>query len=264
MKAIVLEIKNGEAAVLREDGIVVTTRQACRVGDTVEVPDRIEKRTARRFGRLSRIAAVAMLAIVIAGSTFGYMSVSASSYVSVDAGDTSLEFGVNHFGRVISVEGLDEGSAAFAEEIRGDIRHKPFDDAVTCTMERLEERGSIGGSERDQVIAGVTSENANQRDALTQSLQNIVPREGRGPRLYTVDVTVQEREEARRQQQSPGMFAFENRDDWDEGDWEVFFEEMEKNDHPPLGPNGMGPQPPEGVRPPNAPFGPPMGPPPGN
>ena len=268
MKAIVLEIKKGEAAVLREDGIVVTTRQACRVGDTIEVPDRVEVRPARRFGRLTRVAAVAVLALVIAGSTFGYMSVSASSYVSVDAGDTSLEFGVNHFGRVISVEGLDEDSAQFAEEIRGEIRHRRFDDAVSCTMERLEDRGSIEGIGADQVIAGVTSQNANQRDALTQSLQNIVPKDGHGPKIYTVDVTVQERDEAREHKQSPGMFAFENRDDWTEEDWEVFFEEMEHSGHPPLGPQGHGPQPPEGVRPPNAPpgnwQGPPMGPPPGN
>ena len=129
-------------------------------------------------------------------------------------------------------------------------------------MERLEDRGSIEGTGADQVIAGVTSQNANQRDALTQSLQNIVPKDGHGPRIYTVDVTVQEHK------QSPGMFAFENRDDWTEEDWEIFFEEMEHSGHPPLGPQGHGPQPPEGVRPPNAPpgnwQGPPMGPPPGN
>ena len=259
MKAIVLEIKNGEAAVLREDGIVVTTRQTCRVGDTIEVPDRVEMRPARRFSRLRRIAAVAMLAIVIAGSTFGYMSVDASSYVSVDAGDTSLEFAVNHFGRVISLEGLDESSEEFAKTIESEIKHKKFDDAMSCAMTRLEENGSIAGNGQDQIIAGVTSGNERQRDELKSVLENCTQREGkRGPKFYTVDVSPEEREEAIGKKQSPGMFAFEQRDDWSEDDWEDFFEEMRESEHPPLGPHGTGPRPPhmdgpDGNRPPDTP-----------
>ena len=56
MKAIVLEIKNGEAAVLREDGIVVTTRQKCRVGDTIEVDDRVKIGGVKRFNRIARLS----------------------------------------------------------------------------------------------------------------------------------------------------------------------------------------------------------------
>ena len=37
MKAIVLEVRNGVAAVLREDGVIVKTRQKCAVGDTIDV-----------------------------------------------------------------------------------------------------------------------------------------------------------------------------------------------------------------------------------
>ena len=79
MKAIVLEIKNGEAAVLREDGIVVTTRQNCQVGDTIEVDDRVKIGGVKRFNRIARLAIVAMLVICIAGGSFGYMTASASS-----------------------------------------------------------------------------------------------------------------------------------------------------------------------------------------
>ncbi len=130
MKAIVLEIKNGEAAVLREDGIVVTTRQNCQVGDTIEVDDRVKIGGVKRFNRIARLAIVAMLVICIAGGSFGYMTASASSYVSVDAGETSLEFGINRFGRVISVEGLDEGSEEFAQTIAQEVKNKKFDEAM--------------------------------------------------------------------------------------------------------------------------------------
>ena len=38
MKAVVLEIRNGTAAVLREDGIVEKFRKSCEVGQTIELP----------------------------------------------------------------------------------------------------------------------------------------------------------------------------------------------------------------------------------
>ena len=210
MKAIVLEIKNGEAAVLREDGIVVTTRQKCRVGDTIEVSERVEVRPARRFSRLTRIAAVAVLALVIAGSTFGYLSVDASSYVSVDTGDTSLEFAVNHFGRVISVEGLDEDSEEFAQRIAEEVKHRKFDDAIDCAMTRMEEDGRFEEGRTEEIVTGVTTTNERQRKELQEGIENCMNRDGKPmPPVYMMDVTPEERDEARGKHQSPGMFVFE-------------------------------------------------------
>ena len=242
MKAIVLEIKNGEAAVLREDGIVVTTRQKCRVGDTIEVDDRVKIGGVKRFNRIARLAVVAMLVICIAGGSFGYMTASASSYVSVDAGETSLEFGINRFGRVISVEGLDEGSEEFAQTIAQEVKNKKFEDTP--------------------VVAGVTSGSEKQRVELQQGLQNMFPpKDGKGPKLFMMDVSPEDREEAIDKKQSPGMFAFQRRDDWDDDDWEEFYEEFEERfdwddwDEEvrpmPHGPGGFGPPgpPPQGEPP---------------
>ncbi len=264
MKAIVLEIKNGEAAVLREDGVVVLTRQKCRVGETIELDERQRISGVRRFNRILRLAAVAMLVICIAGGTLGYMTVSASSYVSVDAGDTSLEFAVNRFGRVVSVEGLDEVSEEFARTILPDIKNKKFDAAMDHAMNCLEERGSIEGGGLDPIIAGVTAGSEKQKAELKAGIEHFANREDRpAPKFYTMEVSPQERLEAKEQKQSPGMFVFEQREDWDEEDWEDFFEEMEECEHPPLGPGGQGPQPP-GFDGPHGPHGPrpPQGPPP--
>ena len=274
MKAIVLEIKNGEAAVLREDGIVVTTRQKCRVGDTIEVDERQKIGGVKRFNRIARLAVVAMLIICIAGGSLGYMSASASSYVSVDAGETSLEFGVNRFGRVISVEGLDENSEAFAREIAAEVKNKKFDEAMTHAVSRMEESGLIEESAADAVVAGVTSGSEKQKEELQQGLQNTFPhKDGKGPKLYMMDVTAEEREEAIEKKQSPGMFVFQRRDDWSEEDWEDFYEEHEQQfdwdewdeDVRPMPPQGYGPRPPQGEKPQGMqpPQGePPMGPPP--
>ena len=274
MKAIVLEIKNGEAAVLREDGIVVTTRQKCRVGDTIEVDEREKIGGVRRFNRIARLAVVAMLVICIAGGSLGYMTASASSYVSVDAGDTSLEFGVNRFGRVISVEGLDENSEEFAQTIAKEVKNKKFDDAVTHTKARMEEMGRMDETETQPVVAGVSGGSEQQKAQLQECLQATFEHKGgKGPKLYMMDVTPQERQEAIGRKQSPGMFAFQRRDDWSEEDWEEFYEEFEDavdwddwdeevRPMPPqgnMGPHGQETKPPQG----EAPMGePPMGPPP--
>ena len=274
MKAIVLEIKNGEAAVLREDGIVVTTRQKCRVGDTIEVEERQKIGGVKRFNRIARLAVVAMLVICIAGGSLGYMSASASSYVSVDAGDTSLEFAINRFGRVISVEGLDEDSEEFAQTIAKEVKNKKFEDAVTHTRTRMEELGRIEEDEAEAVVAGVTSGSEQQKAQLQECLQTTFEHKGgKGPKLFLMDVTAEEREEAIGKQQSPGMFAFQRRDDWDEDDWEEFYEEFEDKfdwddwdeEVRPMPPQGYGPQPPQGTEgfgphPPQS--QPPMGPPP--
>ena len=274
MKAIVLEIKNGEAAVLREDGIVVTTRQKCRVGDTIEVDERVKTFGVKRFNRIARLAVVAMLAICIAGGSLGYMSVSASSYVSVDAGDTSLEFAVNRFGRVISVEGLDESSEEFAQTIAAEVKNKKFDEAVTHTRTRMEELGRMDETEDAPVVAGVSGGSEQQKAQLQESLQTTFEhKEGKGPKLYMMDVSPEERKEAIGKQQSPGMFAFQRRDDWSEEDWEEFYEEFEDKvdwdewdeDVRPMPPQGYGPRPPQGEKPQGMqpPQGePPMGPPP--
>ena len=276
MKAIVLEIKNGEAAVLREDGIVVTTRQKCRVGDTIEVDDRVKTFGVKRFNRIARLAIVAMLVICIAGGSLGYMTASASSYVSVDAGETSLEFGINRFGRVISVEGLDEGSEEFAQTIAQEVKNKKFDEAMDHTRTRMEELGRMDESEDTPVVAGVSGGSEQQKAQLQESLQTAFEhKDGKGPKLYMMDVTAEEREEAIEKRQSPGMFAFQRRDDWSEEDWEEFYEEYEDRfdwddwdeEVRPMPPQGSGPrppqgempqgQPPEGMQPPQGHMGPP-------
>lgn len=268
MKAIVLEIKDGEAAVLREDGIVVTTRQKCRVGDTIEVDERVKIGGVKRFNRIARLAIVAMLVICIAGGSLGYMTVSASSYVSVDAGDTSLEFAVNRFGRVISVEGLDEDSEEFAQSIAAEVKNKKFDDAMTHTRTLMEELGRMDESETAPVVAGVSGGSEQQKAQLQECLQTTFePKEGKGPKLYMMDVSPQEREEAIGKQQSPGMFVFQRRDDWSEEDWEEFYEEFEDKvdwddwdeEVRPMPPQGFGPKPPQGEmpQPPQEHMGPP-------
>ena len=59
MKAVVLEIRNGTAAVLREDGIVEKFRKSCEVGQTIELPG------SRKQPALVRTLRAAVAALVM-------------------------------------------------------------------------------------------------------------------------------------------------------------------------------------------------------
>ena len=99
MKGIVLEIRGKTAAVLREDGVIVTTRQKCAVGDTIEL--KAEK--VRFPGNAARnIAAAAAVFVLVGagGGVYTYQNVSACSYVSLDV-NPSMEFVLNRRNRVI-------------------------------------------------------------------------------------------------------------------------------------------------------------------
>ncbi len=204
MKALVLEIKDGKAAVLREDGIVVTTTQPCSVGETIEVADRVPASFARRRGRAMRAVAAALIVLLITGSSFGYMTVSASSYVSIDAGEASVELAVNRFGRVIDVRPTDDGSSALAEDLRREVRHKRFGDASGMVVERFERDGFIGSGE--EIVAGFAG-NDRQRERLSGEFEE---RFRGGERSFVMmDVSPEERREAMENMKSPGRFVFE-------------------------------------------------------
>jgi len=213
MKALVLEIKNGKAAVLREDGIVVTVSQPCEVGETIELSERTVVRTGRGRGRFFRAAVAAILALCIAGGGFGYMSASASSYVSIDAGEASVEVAVNHFGRVIDVTALDEASSELASELRTELKNCRFEDAAPRMMDRIEERGFMEGHPGEPILAGIVAGSERQREMINAGLRGSFPGEDRPdlPPLIMMEMGRGEREEALDNKQSPGRFMYDRR-----------------------------------------------------
>ena len=114
MKGIVLEKRNGFAAVLREDGLVVKARVQAGVGETVELNDAAAPKRGRPALRIVRTAVAAVLALAITGGAYGYTNVAAASYVTLDTEETSVELSINRMGRVVGVRALDEGSEELA------------------------------------------------------------------------------------------------------------------------------------------------------
>ena len=205
MKAVILEIRDGYAAALREDGVVVKTRNfgGRGVGESIELTAEVTRVLPSRRRRFARSAVAALLALAVTGGTLGYMTTTASAYVSLDTEDTSVELTVNHFGRVIGVRALDSGSESLAAELLPDVRHLRIEDAMDAAAEHLG-RGSEGCS----VLVGVSSGSASRSSELSEAAERSFER-GDGMTVQTVSVSPDERSEAMRQDRSGGRYAYE-------------------------------------------------------
>ena len=213
MKGLVLELRDGLAAVLREDGQVVTSAMACQVGETVELPADVIPFTAgtkakSTRSRWARSLVAAALALAVIGGGYSYNTAVACSYVSVDAADTSIELVINRRGQVIDVRAVDEDSVILAQELSRDLLRMPVDEALGVTMDTMELHGLLDNSEEPMVI-GIMADNKKRGAALDAAVEQFEAEHKPAAPVYTVDVTPQERQDAARQQQSGGRYAYE-------------------------------------------------------
>lgn len=200
MKAIILERRGDEAAVLCEDGTFLTRRVSGAVGETVELSAAVTAFPKKK--RWLRTAVAAALALSVTGGTLGYMGGTASAYVSLDVEDSAIELTVNHFGRVIAVNAVSEDATELAQSLSAEIRHKPVRDALDRTMTRLRDEGYLGEAEKT-VVAGVASDNTRRKAELAQTVTDAVDTQ-----LFAVTESSRaEREQAHEQHMSVGRFG---------------------------------------------------------
>ena len=199
MKAVVLEIKDGVAAVLCEDGTVTRVRRKCAVGDTVE----LERVTHLAASRWLRTAIAAVLALVIVGGAGGYYTAYACSYVTLDA-DPSIEYALNRMNRVISVKALNDEAAGVVSELKdGGVRGKTLSEAVDRTMQILSDSGYLTG-DGDYVLASVSSGSDERTQELSDELKRTVS--DSSVNLYVVPASLSDRDAAGQQGLSTGRY----------------------------------------------------------
>ena len=212
MKGLVLEIRDGLAAVLREDGQVVTTDLPCQVGETIELPAEVipfEKESKPKAGRRRWIGglAAAVVALAVIGGGYSYNTAFASSYLSVDAQGASVELSLNRRGQVIDVRAVDEDSVILAQELSATLDRLPVEEALEQTMDTLDRRGYLKESD-EPVVIGVTADNEKRGAALDAAVDRFAKEPGQRE-VVALEVTPDQREEAARQQQSGGAYVYD-------------------------------------------------------
>jgi hypothetical protein len=161
MKAVVVEIKDGQAALLLEDGCIVTRKNNdYAIGDVLEMKNDLKK-------KLVAIASAAATFLVMFGiGAWAYAS--PYSYVSVDV-NPSIEYSVNRFNKVLDVKALnDDGEDILNELDLSKLKHDDIDEAVQMTLEKISEQGYLDSE--DGIRAGLTIATANKNQEKAQEM----------------------------------------------------------------------------------------------
>ena len=139
MRSVVLEIKNEQAAVLDDTGVVhavinrgYTAGQVLNLTETELKRDEVRplyRADGRRMHRYTGIVAAALALIIIGGSVSAYAA--PVSTVKISDGEDAVEYKLNIFDRVVRVESEDK-------ELPGQVRGMKITDAMDVTAERMD------------------------------------------------------------------------------------------------------------------------------
>jgi hypothetical protein len=173
MKAVIVEIKGCIAAVLSDDGCIVTIKN-----NNYEIGQVIQMSTpkVRLTKKIAAIAASAAALVVFSVGSWAYAS--PYSYVSLDV-NPSIEYTLNRFDRVLSVKAVnDDGEEILKEIDLDDLQYKNIEEAMTKTVEQISELGYFENTADQDIDAGIiiaiSGKDTQKADELAQDLQQMV------------------------------------------------------------------------------------------
>lgn len=209
MKAVVLEKRNGYAAVLKEDGTIIKIKRDCQVGDELLLTPADLGGVTTKFARRRVAAAAAIAGVLLVGST-GYVYAAPVSYVTMDV-NPSFEFGLNRFGHVVSMEALNEDAeevAALYQDQAGLFYQ--LEDAITLTAELLYETDYLGTEATDEVLISAVSGDESKSEELNRvakaAVEEVESKHGHAAEVTTTMATKEERKAAEKEGMSTGRY----------------------------------------------------------
>ncbi len=166
MKGIVLEIKNKQAIVMTDDGMVCETRnQEYRIGQEITVTG-IKSNITRVLRWGISVAAALMLLV---GGNFAYAT--PMGYVSLDV-NPSIEYSINIFDRVIDVKAINEDGATLLTSL--DVKNLSIEDAIKRTTDELIAEGYIADDQNGGLVIATFIEDEEKATALAEKLKNSI------------------------------------------------------------------------------------------
>jgi len=137
MKAIIMDIKNGFAAALSDDGCITKVKSInFQIGQEIEIANKVIPFTRKFAMRAASIAAV-----FIIGGTTTWAYATPYSYVSLDV-NPSIEYSVNIFDRVIGVSAINDDGQDILDKINlHSINHLSIEEAISKTVQLISDNG---------------------------------------------------------------------------------------------------------------------------
>lgn len=167
MKAVVLETRGREAAVLAMDGGVYIANGKYHVGETIDY------REAKRPSARQWVAAVAAMVVLLGSSAGLWVDRNYVAYaeVSLDV-NPSIVYTVNRRDRVLGVRAVNEDAKGIVESLEQDgIRFATLTDAVDRTMALLEDEGYLNEAQEDYVLVNVSADDGDRQTRLTGEVE---------------------------------------------------------------------------------------------
>ena len=206
MKAVVLQTRGREAAVLVGDGTVRVVRGRYQVGEVIDY--------ARAVGPTLRQWAAAVAAMIaLLGMSAGLWvdrNYIAYAEVSLDV-NPSIVYTLNKRDRVLGVRAVNGDAQAVVERLeQSDIRFVALSDAVARTLDLLTDDGYLDAAVEDYVLVNVSADDENRQARLTEQVGTAMEaaRERDATLEYRIDHS--DRDTARKARDngmSPGRYA---------------------------------------------------------
>ncbi len=183
MKAVIVDLLDGQAAALCSDGCVVKLSDAgYSLGQEIEVHE--QKRVRRKWLRTFTSAAAAAVFVLGIGGTAWALPY---GVVSLDV-NPSIEYTINCFDYVLSVNGVnEEGRALLAGMDTHRLVHRRIDEALSASVEQLEAEQWL--AEGDDVLLAAGARRGAHAERLLSELENDLSGSGRNLDLHTVSVS---------------------------------------------------------------------------
>jgi len=172
MKSVIVEIRGKYAAALSEDGSIIKVRN-----NGYEVGQQID--TGMTFHAIPQrfIAIAACIALLLISGLGAYTYFTPYSYVSLDV-NPSVEFILNRFDCVLSVEGVNDDGQAIVENIElSKLRNRHIDYAVVHTVSEISKHGYLEGPGISGIVIATSANNSRKAEKLAAELKEAVEQE---------------------------------------------------------------------------------------
>ena len=169
MKAVVVEIRDGYASVLSEDGCIVKTKDKhYEVGQIIY----IKNNKNNMIKKISTIAASAAAILILGVGSWAYAS--PYSYVSIDV-NPSIEFVLNRFDRVIYIRAINEEADGLLHEINlKNLKHKTIANAIHQTFNQITDLGYFDQNSSAGIVIAAAGKNPQKSDELAADIKEEV------------------------------------------------------------------------------------------
>jgi hypothetical protein len=166
MKMLIVDIRGGVAVALRDDGTFVKVPQrGNRIGQTIRENDR--RTAARRFPRFIAACIAFTLLLGAAGAAAVELPY---SYVTMDV-NPSVQYTLNVFDRVISVEAVNDDAREIVETLNAEpVQLLRLADAIEKTIDQCRDSGYLYRDAEDYIVLSVAARSAGKTNNLSDAL----------------------------------------------------------------------------------------------